>query len=208
MSPSPSRRPRVTSSVNNHLTLSDNPRRGGANPSSSLVKKIMNKKYIIFTFLFCLFALSSCRDKQEKVKVDSGLPVFEFTNEDSLDISALADQYMGYFKDRDYEGVVHLLYIVSNDSIIPLPAEQAEGFKKAMSLLPIVDCSLKELKLFSDRDNELRIALQISEDGDMETGKGCINFFLNPVEKDGHWFLTLRDEYGEGVGLYHKTPKP
>ncbi len=163
----------------------------------------MRHSYSYFLLLITLFLLASCHEKKVAEAPDLSLPVFEFSNEDSLAISNLADQYMAYFKEGDYEGAIHLLNIVRNDSILPLPAEQAEGFKKAMSLLPIVDCSLKDLVLYSNRDNELRIALQISEDGDMQTGKGCINFFLNPVEKDGRWFLTLRDEYAEGVGLYH-----
>ncbi len=153
--------------------------------------------------LFCVLFFLSCRDKRVSETVEPGLPVFEFSNEDSLDIQALAEQYMSYFKSGDLDGAIHLLYIVRNDSVLPLPPQQAEGFKNAIQMFPIVDCSLKELKLYSDRDNELRVALQIAEQGNMETGEGCINLYLNPVEKDGHWFLTLRDEYAEGVGLYH-----
>ncbi len=159
-----------------------------------------------FKYIFPLFIpilLAACRGNNQAESNVSELPVFEFTNQDSLNIQALGEQFMSYFKAGDYEGASHMLYLVNNDSVRSLPANYAQGFQDMMSSMPIVDSELKELKLFSDRDNELRIALQISPEGDLSTGEGCINFVLNPVEQDGRWFLTLRDEYAEGVGLYH-----
>ena len=64
-------------------------------------------------------------------------------------------------------------------------------------------CEQKELELYSDRDNQLRIALKIVESGNFETGEGTTNLFLNPVQKDGQWYLTLLDTHAEGVGVYH-----
>ena len=58
-------------------------------------------------------------------------------------------------------------------------------------------------KLLSDKDNEVRIALLVSPDGDLDSDQGTISFVLNPVYIGEKWYLTLRDQYAEGVGLYH-----
>jgi hypothetical protein len=72
-----------------------------------------------------------------------------------------------------------------------------------MKLFGKYGCAQKELELYSDRDNQLRIALKIVESGNLETGEGTTNMFLNPVQKDGQWYLTLLDTHAEGVGVYH-----
>lgn len=160
-------------------------------------------KYLLIAFL-ALPLVFSCTDKKPTSEVDeNGLPVFEFSNQDSTNIMSLANDYMTFFGQQNYEAASDMLYIVRNDSIFPLDNEQRNGFVQAMKVLPVYGTALKELKLYSDRDNELRIAVQVSEDGNLETEKGTINFMLNPVQVEGRWYLTLRDKYAEGVGLYH-----
>lgn len=160
-------------------------------------------KYLLAVSLALPFFIA-CTDKKSAQQMnENGLPVFEFSNQDSTNIMALANDYMTFFSQQNYEAVSDMLYIVRNDSVFPLDEEQRNGFVQAMKVLPVYGTALKELTLLSNRDNELRIAVQIAPDGDINEDKGTINFFLNPVEVEGQWYLTLRDEYAEGVGLYH-----
>lgn len=146
----------------------------------------------------------SCTEKKTSaVTTENGLPVFEFSSQDSTAIMALAADYMTVFNIKDFETASNMLYTVHNDSIFPLTDIQRGGYIEAMKHLPIYGAAVKEMKLYSDRDNELRIAVQIAADGNLETEVGTINFVLNPVEVEGKWYLTLRDEYAEGVGVYH-----
>lgn len=163
------------------------------------MKNIQCKILIIAAF----FLLVACGGRKHVQQRESDLPVFEFTQTDTSTINTLAEVFVTELISNNYEGAADLLRVVRNDSIYPLSLDQRNGYTKAMRALPIVGCSLRELKLYSDRDNELRIALMLSENANPETGEGCVNFFLNPVEQDGQWYLTLRDKYAEGVGLYH-----
>jgi hypothetical protein len=157
----------------------------------------------LLAFGMMVAMVCSCSNKKEAQVNENGLPVFEFTEQDSVAIRELANDYMTRFQSQDYESAAQLLYTVHNDSIFPLTDEQRQGYLNAMAALPITGSALKELNLYSDRDNQIRIALLIGEGGDLEAEKGTINFFLNPVEVDGKWYRTLMSEYAEGVGLYH-----
>lgn len=132
-----------------------------------------------------------------------GLPIFEFDNQDSLAIESLADSYLSLVNSGDFESAANMLYMVQNDSVLPLDSIHRAGYLNTMQTLPNFGFTKMQLELNSNRDNRLRIAMKIAEDGNPETGTGVINFFLNPIEHDGVWRLTLLDKYAEGVGLYH-----
>ena len=110
---------------------------------------------------------------------------------------------MSRFNAGNFESAADLLFTVHNDSIHPLTDEQRMGYITAMQALPRFGCVLRELALYSDRDNELRLAIKMDPNADADHDKGTINFFLNPILVDGKWYLTLLSEYAEGVGLYH-----
>lgn len=164
---------------------------------------MINKK-IIFGCAFVL-ALCACNNKKTTVNENGfELPVFEFNEKDSAEVRTLTDDYVARFNAGELERAADMLYVVVDSAITPLSAEQRAGFLKAMTALPKYGCQVKEMELLSNRDNRVRIAMKIIEQGDFETGKGTINFFLNPVLVDGKWYLTLLDNYAEGVGMYHK----
>ena len=46
--------------------------------------------------------------------------------------------------------------------------------------------------------------LQVTSTGSLETEEGVMKFYLNPVLKDGQWYLTLLDMEQEGTKkLFH-----
>ena len=162
-------------------------------------------KYLYQIFVgVVLLSFVACNGKKTQETEETGLPVFHFEQQDSDQIRLLAKDYVDRFNAGDLEGAADMLFFVRNDSVLPLSAKRRAGFLDAMKQFGQYGCVQKELKLYSDRDNELRIAVKMVEAGDFETGTGTTNLILNPVLKDGKWYLTLRDQYAEGVGLYHK----
>ena len=155
-------------------------------------------------FTFVILLLASCRNGKTTGEVnENGLPIYEFNDKDSVAVRALADDYVNRFKAQNYEAAADMLYTVRNDSVFPLSDDQRNGYLQAMKVMPFRDCAIKEQILRSDKDNQIRIAMLLSEDGSLDEEKGTVNFFLNPVYIDGQWYLTLLDRYAEGVGLYH-----
>ena len=46
---------------------------------------------------------------------------------------------------------------------------------------------------------ELIGVVKVMPNADVMNGKGIIKLVLNPVMKDGQWYLTLRDNDAEGI---------
>ena len=69
----------------------------------------------------------------------------------------------------------------------------------AMNHLTIYDAKMTAITLRDRKNNALRLTVQITESGDLSKEIGVTHFFLNPVLKDGKWYLTLLDENAEGV---------
>ena len=155
------------------------------------------KKLLLLIPTIILLALVACNKKKTTEPEVIGLPVFTFASEDTAAVQSLANQFVDYFRAGNINAAADMLYIVRNDSVIALPEDQKANFKQALSSLPIYDCAIKEMNLYSN------LALLIAEEGNIEREEGTINFFLNPVLQEGNWYLTLLSEYAEGVGLYH-----
>lgn len=145
----------------------------------------------------------SCKEKKTVPLTKDVRPVFEFDQSDSLSIQSLADAYLKCVNANDFESAADLLYTVRNDSVFPLTEKERTSFIRTLKSIPQFGFEQQELLLFSDRDNELRLAMKMTEDADVRSKKGIINFVLNPVEVGDTWYLTLRSKYAEGVGEYH-----
>jgi len=64
---------------------------------------------------------------------------------------------------------------------------------------------VKSLVLRSDKNNEVKLTVQIVSSGDLDKEIGVTHLSLNPVVKDGKWYLTLLDKNAEGVEeIYEK----
>lgn len=157
----------------------------------------MNKFYILILIISaCVFA--SCKNKQRK-EILLRPASMVFTDKDTTTISKQGDEYLQLFRNRNFAGCADLLYEVRNDSIFPLSDAKKAEYVDAMSNLPIYDAKMTAITLRDRKNNALRLTVQIIESGDLSKEIGVTHFFLNPVLKDGKWYLTLLDENAEGV---------
>ena len=63
---------------------------------------------------------------------------------------------------------------------------------------------MKSFILHSDKNNEVAFYVQMVPNGDLEKEIGVTTLTLNPVVKDGKWYLTIRDKHAEGVKDVYK----
>ena len=162
--------------------------------------KYLSKYFFAFLVVTTIVACDFKKTNQESEESDR--PVFVFTDEDSIAVSALADQYVNYLNAGSFEAAADMLYQVHNDSVVPLGGEERTGYIKAMSSLPSRGFQKKEITLNTDLDNRVRIVMLLTENGDLDNEKDIMNFYLNPVKKNDKWYLTIFDVYAEGVGIY------
>jgi len=158
-------------------------------------------KTITFVALATVLLLGSCK-KESKVKsIDEILrpASMTYTKADTAAILEMVDQYKNLFIAGDFSAAADMLYYVKNDSVFPLDENTKKVYTKAMSQFHFFDGKLKGFLLRSDKNNEMKLLMQIAENGNLEEERGVTTLSLNPVVKDGKWYLTLLDEYAEGV---------
>lgn len=72
--------------------------------------------------------------------------------------------------------------------------------------MPIYAAKTNSFVLRSDKNNQVDVLIQITKDGDIDKGIGISKMSLNPVVKNGKWYLTLLDKNAEGViDVYDKN---
>ena len=144
---------------------------------------------------------SSCSDNKKKSNTNSYLPESELKTdaEDTLAINELLDHYMGLLAENRVEDAVNMLNRVKDGEVVPLDPKEANGFKSAFSKLHIYGVKKKGFLLRSAKNNDITILLQIIPSGDIEKEIGVTAQHINPVFKEGQWYLTLLDPKAEGV---------
>lgn len=168
----------------------------------------MKQKYLLLAFssLALVLYLVSCKEtKQPETQEEEPIYVYDFSSQDSLAITTLAEQYVSLYNQGNMEAVADMLYTLRNDSIFPLTQEEHDQFMMSLKGVPTVGCELKDIELRTERDNKVKIAIKLNEDANVATGEGTITYVLNPVMVEGQWYLTMYDPYADGVGVFHKN---
>ena len=162
------------------------------------------KVLFILSFSVSLFLSVSCSDKKSQEAADNNPIVFEFTNEDSISISNLVDEYVASFNSGNLETCADFLFKVRNDSVFPLTMDERQDFVASMQRISSFGCERRDLALKTDRDNKAFIAIFLAEADSLnpQAERPSAKFILNPVKVEGKWYLTVYDPRAEGVGIY------
>ena len=160
---------------------------------------------ILFSCVIGL-VLAGCSSKEEKQRVirnaeDYLLPAaMQYTANDTLKINELVSLFTEGLKNQDFASCANLLYKVTDGEMVAFTDVDKKQYVQAMSSFrKIYDVRTTGFILRSDKNNNVKLTLQILENGSIPEGRGTINVSLNPVYKDGEWYLTLLDKNAEGV---------
>lgn len=162
----------------------------------------MKLNKIVLVALTPLLLLASCSGGGEKAKHTSEAmraPSLDFSADDSLAVITLANNYLEAFGEKDYEAAADMLFKYENDSIRQLNADERKSYLNTMRQLPNYGCKLKGIALYTENNNRLIYMMQVASSGSLEREEGIMKFYLNPVLKNGEWYLTLLDMNQEGT---------
>ena len=164
------------------------------------------KVLYLLSFSVSLLFSVACSDKKSQEAGDetANQVVFEFTNEDSISISNLVDEYVTSFNSGNLETCADFLFKVRNDSVFPLTLDERQDFIASMQRISSFGCERRDLALKTDRDNKAFIAIFLAEADSLnpQVERPSAKFILNPVKVEGKWYLTVYDPRAEGVGIY------
>lgn len=131
-------------------------------------------------------------------------PHLDFSTDDSMSVQLLANQYLEAFSAKDYETACDMLYKYENDTIRTLTTKERNNYLKTMHQLPNFGSKYKGMMLRNENNNRLMYVMQVVPNGNLDTDEGVMKFYLNPVMKNGEWFLTLLDMEQEGTEDIYK----
>ena len=163
----------------------------------------MKKIFFYSTIALCIAAtLGSCKSDKKKYTAEETFiapATMVYSAQDSSDINVLVKNYVTAFKAKHLEEASNMLYTVKNDSVHPLTAEAKKNYQNAYAQMPIYDCKVEAFLLRSDKNNEVRLAVQVISNGNIDKNIGVTRICLNPVKIGNKWYLTLLDKDAEGV---------
>lgn len=163
----------------------------------------MKIKHFILIISVVLFFFVSCKSETKERDTRRSEYIrpasIDYSSQDSLEIKQLVNSYIERFNNRDFKATSEMLYKVRNDSIFPLDEKEKKAYVDAYNHMNTYGCKEKSFVLRSDKNNEVKLVVQIVSSGDLDKEIGVTHLSLNPVLKDGKWYLTLLDTNAEGV---------
>jgi hypothetical protein len=160
----------------------------------------MKKFFLYIVAVMLLLGFNSCTDKKTvrthtfEELADSLIdkPNFEMDSQDSAEVYSLVTQYLDKLREGKIDEAVGMLYYLVNDSIIAMPAKAVQGQKAVLSRFQGVRYDLESISYDDETDNLARYTVTLFEKKDAnDTRANTMSFGLNPVRRQGKWFLTL-----------------
>lgn len=161
-----------------------------------------------FSASLLLTGCSGCSNDeqtQERKTTEELLPPhLDFSSDDSVAVQQLANNYLDAFSAKDYESAADMLFKYENDTVRTLTNKERSGYLRTMRQLPNFGSKLKGVILRNENNNRLMYVMLVDPNGNLDTEQGVMKFYLNPVMKNGEWFLTLLDMEQEGTEDIYK----
>ena len=155
------------------------------------MKKIL---YFVFSLVLSSVLFVSCSSKeQQKTEVSAHDSfVSSLSSADTAEVLNLCQEFFAKLQQGEKESAIGMLSL-SNDSgmILPMTEEKIKSLTSQFTLFPVLDNHLVDYTFGDAADNLMRFKVVFAKD---EQGKEeAINFGLNPIRKDGKWYLTVRN---------------
>lgn len=161
----------------------------------------MMKNIFNLFLLVSVFVLVACGDSKKKGADEFYLrpPSVVFTPEDTTAINKLVGTFVEQINKRDLSDASQMLCYLDKGEVLQLPLEKRKEFETFLSKMPLYGCDVVSFSLSGEKDNKIELAVKMTPDADVHAERGIIKLVLNPVMKDGKWFLTLRENDAEGI---------
>ena len=166
-------------------------------------------KKIIYIFLLAVLPLMAatmlcgCHSSSKDQGAKSSMTDFEsgLTNQDSVAVVSLINQFFGYAENEDYSSAAAMLYRPDSDDAYGEPRvltnEEMEDIKFMLRTVPVYEHRIDYLKFSRSYRNEVKVTAVIRpKSADLPEATTC--FYFNPVNYLGNWVLcTISTNLGD-----------
>ena len=163
-----------------------------------------NRLSLLLAVLVMLLSVSviSCNSKKEQKGPQPTEFEMGMTNQDSIAVRGLIDQFFSFVKAKDYAAATEMLYRISYDNpkTEPQPIDNKE-IQEVMGLLksvPMVDYKIEYIKFNESYDNEVLCTVIIKKSKSKDMPDITTKMFFKPMSYLGQWCLGLMNsEWGD-----------
>jgi hypothetical protein len=143
--------------------------------------------------------VASCSKSKQKDYVTYGDMEEEFeaslTNADSTEVLEMSNDFMSMLQDGDIEGALAQLSEVNADGqVVPLSTERRDQLIAHFTQFPVLKYELDYFAFSISTINDVKYNITFEEPDHK------MAFMLNPIKKDGEWYLCTKQE-----GMHSKT---
>lgn len=170
--------------------------------------KTRNKRLsLLLVVLVMLLSVSviSCNSKKEQKGPQPTEFEMGMTNQDSIAVRGLIDQFFSFVKAKDYTAATEMLYRTSYDNpkTEPQPIDNKE-IQEVMGLLksvPMVDYKIEYIKFNESYDNEVLCTVIINKSKSKDMPDITTKMFFKPMNYLGNWCLGLMNSGSGDQGV-------
>ena len=160
--------------------------------------KTSNKRLsLLLAVLVMLLSVSviSCNSKKEQKGPQPTEFEMGMTNQDSIAVRGLIDQFFSFVRAQDYAAATEMLYRTSYDNpkTEPQPIDNKE-IQEVMGLLksvPMVGYKIEYIKFNESYDNEVLCTVIINKSKSKDMPDITTKMFFKPMNYLGNWCLGL-----------------
>ena len=173
---------------------------------------MMKKVNIFLGLLLFTFAMATFNSCGEKKKNNSSLTGFEqaMTNEDSVEVTHLVNQFFEYAEKGEYDAAAGMLYKDNVDSVYNEPQaldnKGIEDIKHLLSSLPIQSHKIDYIKFHEAYANEVKCTAIIMPAHDNVPEIKTV-FYFKPIDYLGKWKLCMVDSHNGDRPVVDKSKK-
>ncbi len=120
---------------------------------------------------------------------------YQLTQEDTTAMLGLASSCLDTLRSGRIETALDMLYVVRNDTLMPISKEQRAKMTKRFAMFPVLDYSLEGYTFSLYDGNEVKFRVKFAE-GDEAHGlpPAYTGMKFSPVRHGTDWYLTVVEE--------------
>lgn len=149
-------------------------------------------EYITLFIIAVFVGMSSCTNKKTSV---AETDTYNVTSQDTADVLKLASSCMDALKEGRTKVALEMMYMVRNDTLMPISNEQKEKMAKRFRFFPVLDYTIENFNFSQYDGNEVKFRVKFAEEdtiGKKPAAYTSIRFC--PVKYDADWHLSIERE--------------
>ena len=155
-----------------------------------------NFRILALAVIVIPFALLSSCTSEKKGNDNSAAtnlgPLMTLDSQDTIIVDQLSTEFIEHLKNKEYDEAVSMLYYLHPDSsIVPMPRNLAIRQEQIFRTFPVLDYKFESIRFRTESDCQVKFVITFSRSP--EGQDYTTSLYLQPVRRDGQWYLTVRD---------------